>query len=259
MERRFMPKNQLPALKKESMPKRKTSRKLITILILLFIAILAVIFFRSPVSKISQVQIDGNVFTTKDEILAKSGLKVGNPFFSDNGSDIEKKLEEIASVSEATVDKQFPGTIVIHIKEYDPVAYELAADGQLHAILSSGVSVTLPDSGMAVEKPILTHWEDGNPLKTELSEILKNIPNELTTDISEIMPSPTPSFPDRIKLYTKSQFEVITTVSLLEDKVSYLNQVIETEKPGIITMLEADSYEPFIPDTEEDEELETGE
>ncbi|WP_211745435.1 FtsQ-type POTRA domain-containing protein [Paenibacillus sp. Marseille-Q4541] len=254
-----MPNNQMPALKKESMPKRKTNRKLITVLILLFIAILAAVFFRSPVSKISQIQIDGNVFTTKEEILAKSGLAVGNPFFGDNGTEVEKKLKENPAVSAATVDKQFPGTIVIHIKEYDAVAYELASDGQLHAILSSGVSVTLPESGMAVEKPILTHWKDDDPVKVELSKVLKEIPNELTTDISEIIPSPTPSFPDRIKLYTKSQFEVITSVSLLKDKVSYLNQVIETEEPGIITMLEADSYEPFNPAPPEEESAETGE
>lgn len=244
----------MPALKKESIPKRKTNRKMIIILVLLFVAILAVIFFRSPVSKISQIQINGNVFTSNDEILAKSGLNVGDPFFSDNGADIAKKLEEIASVSKATVDKQFPGTIIIQIKEYDAVAYELAENGQLYAILSSGVDVTLPESGIAVEKPILTHWKEGDPVKDQLSEVLTELPNEWTTDISEIMPSPTASFPDRIKLYTKSQFEVITTVSLLKDKVSYLNQVTEIEAPGIITMLEADSYEPFIPDDENEKD-----
>ena len=72
------------------------------------------------------------------------------------------------------------------------------------------------------------------------------IPNQLISDISEIIPSPTVSFPDRIKLYTRSKFEVITAVSLLKDKVEYLNQVIETEEPGLITMLEADSYVPFL-------------
>ena len=74
----------------------------------------------------------------------------------------------------------------------------------------------------------------------------------MISDISEILPSPTPSFPDRIKLYTRSKFEVITAVSLLRDKVEYLNQVIEMEQPGIITMLEADSYEPFKPENPEE-------
>lgn len=253
-----MPKGQIPALKKESTPKMKTSRKIIFILVLLFIVIFAVIFFRSPVSKISQVQIEGNVFSTREEILSKSGLAVGSPFFGANASDIEGVLEDSPLISEATVDKQFPGILTIRVKEYETVAYELASDGQIQAILSSGASVNLEGRGIAVEKPILTQWKADDPLKTELSNVLKEIPNELTTDISEILPSPTPSFPDRIKLYTKSQFEVITTISLLGDKVSYLNQVIETEEPGLITMLEADSYEPFQPDEEDTGEDEAG-
>ncbi|MCM3784423.1 FtsQ-type POTRA domain-containing protein [Neobacillus mesonae] len=249
-----MPKGQIPVLKKEGSPKMKASRKIIFILVLLFIAIFAVIFFRSPVSKISQVQIEGNVFSIREEILTKSGLEVGSPYFGANVSDIEALLEDSSIISEAQVDKQFPGIILIHIKEYDTVAYELASDGQLKAILSSGASVNLNGRGIAVEKPILTQWKAEDPLKAELSNVLKGIPNELTTDISEIIPSPTPSFPDRIKMYTKSQFEVITTISLLGDKVSYLNQVIETEEPGLITMLEADSYEPFNPKEEETDE-----
>ncbi|MNP59118.1 Cell division protein DivIB [compost metagenome] len=105
-----------------------------------------------------------------------------------------------------------------------------------------------------MEKPILTQWKADDPLKEQLSETLAKIPNELTTDISEIIPNPTPSFPDQIRLYTKSQFEVITTISKLPDKVEYLNQVIETERPGKITMLEADTYVPFIADDPEDGE-----
>ena len=53
-------------------------------------------------------------------------------------------------------------------------------------------------------------------------------------------------------MYTRSKFEVITSVSLLRDKVEYLNQVTEMERPGVITMLEADSYVPFVEEVGED-------
>ncbi|MNP62349.1 Cell division protein DivIB [compost metagenome] len=97
----------------------------------------------------------------------------------------------------------------------------------------------------------MTGWKEEDPYKTKLSQALAEIPNELTSDISEIVPSPTLSFPDRIKLYTRSHFEVITAISLLKDKVEYLNQVIETEEPGLIKMLEADTYVPFVADDED--------
>lgn len=109
------------------------------------------------------------------------------------------------------------------------------------------------ETGIAVEKPILTNWDPEDPNKAKLCQALASIPNELTSDISEIVPSPTLSFPDRIKLYTRSRFEVITAISLLKSKVSYLNQIIETEQPGLIKMLEADSYVPFQVESDEED------
>lgn len=139
------------------------------------------------------------------------------------------------------------------------MAYELDQDGILEAILSSGAAVSVNETGIAVEKPILTSWGEDDPHKAKLCQALASIPNELTSDISEIVPSPTLSFPDRIKLYTRSHFEVITAISLLKDKVEYLNQVIETEEPGLIKMLEADSYVPFAPVKEENVKEDTQE
>lgn len=249
----LMPKSQIPVLKKNR-PKGNTSRKIVIILLLLFIVLLAVLFFRSSMSRISAIEITGNVYTATSELLEKSGLREGDQFFGTSTAEVIERLKTNKAISTVTVDKQFPGIIHIKVQEYATVAYELGSDGTLKAILASGTSLTVPATiGVAVEKPILTQWKADDPLKAKLSQTLAKIPNELTTDISEIIPNPTPSFPDQIRMYTKSQFEVITTVSLLSDKVEYLNQVIETERPGKITMLEADTYVPFIPDDPEDD------
>ncbi|WNS43832.1 FtsQ-type POTRA domain-containing protein [Paenibacillus sp. MMS20-IR301] len=244
-----MPKTRIPLLK-EDKPSKKRNRKLTVILLLLFIALLAVIFFRSSVSKITEVRFQGNKYASREELLAASGLKIGGQYFAVAGSSVESALEELKTVQEASVTKKFPGVIEIGIKEFPAVAYELDQSGTLEAILSSGAAVSVIDTGIAVEKPILTNWQADDPYKAKLCQALAGISNELTSDISEIVPSPTLSFPDRIKLYTRSRFEVITAISLLKDKVSYLNQVIETEQPGLIKMLEADSYVPFHTETE---------
>ncbi|ASA23553.1 cell division protein FtsQ/DivIB [Paenibacillus donghaensis] len=234
----------LPLLK-EDKPPRKISRKITVILLLLFIALLVVIFFRSSVSQITEIKFTGNKYTSREELLAKSGLELNGQFFAVSGGKLSASLMELKTVQKAVVDKQFPGIISVSIEEFPAVAYELDQSGSLKAILSSGAAVPINQTGIAVEKPILTNWKDSDPNKAKLSKALADIPNELTSDISEIVPSPTLSFPDRIKLYTRSRFEVITAISLLKSKVSYLNQVIETEEPGLIKMLEADSYVPF--------------
>ncbi|MDO7905401.1 FtsQ-type POTRA domain-containing protein [Paenibacillus sp. JX-17] len=244
---------QLPVLKQDK-PKMRTSRKIAFILILLFIVLLAVLFFRSSMSKISEVRIEGSRFYSSEKLLQQSGLHVGEQFFGTSAADVEHRLEKLDSIEKAVVDKQFPGVFEIKVQDYATVAYEISDDG-LKAILANGSSKPVTGSGIAVEKPILTQWGDKPDLKAKLSHILASIPNELTSDISEIIPSPTASFPDRIKMYTRSQFEVITAISLLPNKISYLNQVTQSEEPGQITMLKADSYVPFKPqDTAADEE-----
>ncbi|WP_310550249.1 cell division protein FtsQ/DivIB [Paenibacillus glufosinatiresistens] len=234
----------LPVLP-EDKPKKKMSRKVTLILLLLFFALLAVIFFRSPVSRITDIEFTGSRYSSRQELLKHSGLKQNGQFFAVSGSKVEKALLELPTIQKAEVDKSFPGRVVIRITEFPAVAYELDGQGSLKAILSSGAAVSVDHAGIAVEKPILTNWKANDPYKAKLCQTLAGIPNELTSDISEIVPSPTLSFPDRIKLYTRSHFEVITAVSLLKEKVAYLNQVIETEEPGLIRMLEADSYVPF--------------
>ncbi|MEK5463993.1 FtsQ-type POTRA domain-containing protein [Paenibacillus sp. FSL R7-0210] len=248
-----MPKTRIPLLKEDKPSKRK-NRKIIIILALLFTALLAVIFFRSSISKITAIEMQGDKYTSREKLLAASGLKIGGQFFAVSGDTVGKALEGLDTVQEAQVSKKFPGVVTITVKEYPAVAYELDQAGVLEAILSSGAAVSVTDTGIAVEKPILTNWKADDPYKTKLCQALAGIPNELTSDISEIVPSPTLSFPDRIKLYTRSRFEVITAISLLKDKVGYLNQVIQTEEPGLIKMLEADSYVPFHSEAEDNGE-----
>ncbi|GAB6929624.1 hypothetical protein JCM10914A_36070 [Paenibacillus sp. JCM 10914] len=246
-----MSKTPMPVLK-EDKPKPRTAKKIIWILLLLFVALLTILFFRSPVSQVTEIQFAGNTFNTDKQLTEQSGLRIGDQFFGVDPEAVKEQLAQLGTIQSAEVVKRFPGEVSIVVVEHPTVAYELSADGDLQAILSSGTSIPVTASGIAVEKPILTQWDPEDPNKAKLSEVLAQIPNSMTTDISEIMPSPTLSFPDRIKLYTRSKFEVITSVSLLHDKVEYLNQVTEMERPGIITMLEADSYVPFEQEVEED-------
>ncbi|CAM2827046.1 FtsQ-type POTRA domain-containing protein [Paenibacillus sediminis] len=235
----------LPILK-QNKSRSKASRKIIITLLLLFIVLFAVLFFRSSISKVKEIQFTGNTYTTSEQLLEQSGLGVGMQFFAVRSSSVEHKLKSLPFISEVKVDKQFPGVITVNITEYPTVAYELTKDGKINAILSSGAAVSVEKSGIAIDKPILTQWNDKDANKVKLCQALSKIPNELTSDISEIIPSPTSSFPDRIKMYTKSRFEVITSISLLKDKIEYLNQITETQQPGVITMLEADSYVPYV-------------
>ncbi|WP_339816878.1 FtsQ-type POTRA domain-containing protein [Paenibacillus sp. FSL R7-0216] len=239
-----MPKANVPVLK-EPAPKKKSGRKIKTILILLFLALLCVLFFRSSLSKISAITFEGNTYTTEAELLGVTGLQVGSPFFAVSADHIARKLEDVSSVKQATVDKTFPGSVNIRIEEYPIAAYALTREGKLQGLLANGTRIELKDGSMPVDKPILTGWKADDESLVKLCRTLSQIPDELTADISEIVPSPTLSYPDRIKLYTRSKFEIISATSLLAKKAEYMNEILQTQDPGKLTMLDADSYVPY--------------
>ncbi|MGZ7443692.1 cell division protein FtsQ/DivIB [Paenibacillus sp. TH7-28] len=253
-----MPKANVPALKEPEKPKKKSGRKVKVILVLLFLSLLCVLFFRSSLSKVSAIAFHGNTYSTESELLEAAGLEVGDPFFAVSSGNVQHKLESIPSVEHADVNKKFPGTIEIEIKEFPLAAYELTGDGKLNGLLANGTKIPLQNGSMPVDKPILTGWKEDDPNLVKLCKTLAEIPSELTADISEIVPSPTLSYPDRIKMYTRSEFEVISAISLLPKKAEYLNEILQNQDPGQLKMLDADSYVPYpLPEGEEEGQNDT--
>ncbi|MCU6709465.1 FtsQ-type POTRA domain-containing protein [Paenibacillus sp. J5C_2022] len=243
---------QMPVLK-EPARKRKGKKGLLAIVILLFFALLAVLFFNSSISKISEIQISGSLYATNEAIVQAAGIEVGDAFFQATSSAIAEGIRKLPHVEDVKVSKVFPGIVKMTIQEYPVVAFELAPDGGLTALLSSGTSAVAKDERLTlVDKPILTGWKDNDPVKKELMKQLARIPEKQLADLSEISPIPSKAYPDRIRMYTRTKFEVITAVSVLPDKIDALNAVIEHQEPGKITMLLADTYVPFNADGADD-------
>lgn len=234
----------MPVLK-EPARKRKGNKKLLAILLLLFAALLAVLFFNSSISKISDIQATGMEHTSKEQVQEAAAVSIGDAFFQTSSGEIASRVQQLPQVESAKVVKVFPGVIKIEVKEHPVVAFELMPDGTVQALLSSGASVEARTDGYLLDKPILTGWNGEDSVKRELTKQLALIPQKQLSDLSEIAPIPSKAYPDRIRMYTRTKFEVITAVSVLPDKIEALNAVIETQEPGKITMLLADTYVPF--------------
>ncbi|XEC96873.1 cell division protein FtsQ/DivIB [Paenibacillus tarimensis] len=243
----------IPVLR-EPKTKRNSSRKLLVVLFLLFVVLLAVLFFNSSISKISSITFTGQQFTMGSELEEASGIHIGDPFFGTGAKEIQERIENMPTIDEAVVTKKFPGEILIQVVEFPAVAYEVSEQGAVTAILSSGTTVAMKGRDYVVDKPVLSQWKSDDPGKEKLSKLLAEIPRDMLSDFSEIIPFPSNSYPDRIKIYTRTHFEVITAVSLLKEKIPTLSAVVETQGPGRVTLLLADRYEPFEnPDAESED------
>src|SRR5690606_32496335 len=77
---------------KQPKPKRKGNRKLIALVFLFFLTLLAVLFYRSPYSKVSEIVVTGNELYSAEQIVAASGLHTGMQFFNVWTSRVKENL-----------------------------------------------------------------------------------------------------------------------------------------------------------------------
>lgn len=247
-----MSKTTIPAMKPARTPVRKGGKKLLALLLFFFVALLVVLFFQSSISKITEIRVEGQELAGEEEILEASGIDIGDHYFLASAERIAERVTALPVVDKAEVVKTFPGVITIRITEHPRVAFQMASDGTREVLLADGsvIPAVGPAASIPFDRPILTGWSADNPLKTELCRTLATIAPYLLTDISEIIPYPSHAYPDKIKLYTRSSYEVVTTIQYLPEKIQYLSYITNELKDrgkttGIITMLETDRHAEF--------------
>ncbi|WP_248926599.1 cell division protein FtsQ/DivIB [Paenibacillus hamazuiensis] len=241
----------VPAIK-EPNRRNRSSRKLLAFLFIFFVTLLVILFFQSSLSKITTVEVAGNELLSADEVKQAMPVRPGDHFFAISSQTIEQVLQQMKMVQSAKVTKRFPGVIHVDIQEYQRVAFQINEEGKKEVLLADGSSVVIEQRGVTIDKPLLTGWSKDDPNKVKLCKVMAAIPPSYFSDVSEIKPDPSESYPDKIKLYTRSQFEVQTTISYLPDKLPYLDLYITNLKEnnitnGILKLLEADNHMPYEP------------
>ncbi|MFC5467168.1 cell division protein FtsQ/DivIB [Cohnella suwonensis] len=235
----------IPALKKEVVvPRSRRGKKLLRILIALVAIVLIALFFRSPMSKISEVQVSGTNYVSGEDVKKSLGAGPGDSFFFPGVGKLKNNILALKPIESVSISKHFPGVVRVEVKEYPQVAVQLAEDGKVIAVLANGTALPIPE-GKTTDKPILSGWKADDPNLAELCNALSALPAYLLADLSEIHPDPSNAYPKRIKLYTRSRFEVVTAIDKLQDKIPFLSDIVQNREPGKIIMLDADSYLPY--------------
>lgn len=244
--------NSVPAMKPAAPKPKRGGGKLRRLVIVFFITLFIILFFQSSISKISDIQVEGNELVSAEEVIATTGVQVGDNFFTLRTSRVGERLAEHPFIEITQVEKRFPGVLHVKVQEFKRVAFQLAADGTKEVLLADGSA--LPVAGQAadvpLDMPILSGWLPDNELKAKLCAVLAQVPAQYLSDISEIRPDPSPAYEDKIKIYTRSRYEVYTTIEYLPGNIEYLgfltNELKERGKDsGVITMLEQIRHTPF--------------
>jgi len=155
----------------------------------LLFAVLGLDFF-----KISQIEVVGIKRVSEKEVIKRSGLIVGRNmvFFSD--SDVTRDILKNPWITDVHIKREFPGRIIIEIKEAEPFCIVSGEDGELYYMSELGKRLGKVNFSIGLDFPLLTGEGIGNPkLLGEALEILRfSLRSTVLTwrEISEINTNP---------------------------------------------------------------------
>lgn len=240
----------IPQIQKNKKRKKKTNKRLLLLMGMLFIALLGVLFFRSPLSKVQEIAVSGNSTVTESEIIERSQIKKGMQFFNVNEEKVINSVKGLPAIKSVRLVKKFPGRIIIEVKENQRVAFLLDESGEIFPILENGKLLTYREwNNQFIDRPIVRSEFDKS-LLPKLAEELIKVDQSTLSKISEIVHMPTDTDPYQVYLYMKDGNEVRSSLINFHRYISAYEPFVlglekEGVKKGIITLREGMWYSPY--------------
>ncbi|KMK77119.1 cell division protein FtsQ/DivIB [Alkalihalobacillus pseudalcaliphilus] len=246
--------DRMPSLKEQR--KRKANRRLLFFLVMFFLLLLVIVYFQSPLSQIRTIEVQGSYIASEEEIIEASGLKQGDHIWNLNAEEIEASIQTLPEIKGATIDRQLPSTVVLHIEEHPRVAYLFKQD-KFYPMMANGLFLNeLERQEYPSDAPIIMGLDEGE-LLTEFAAELSLLPEQISERISQVFYNGGDNEPNEITLYMTDGIEVRSFIhNFSEWMVPYpsIAQEIDREQNGVLHMKMSPYFEQF--DLEEDVEIE---
>ena len=219
------------------------SRWAVPFTLLFFTSLLIAFFLHSPLGKVETIVIEGNHLVSKQEILDGIRLKKGASFFRWNARRAEQVLEDMPEIDDATVDKSFPGTIRIRIRESRQVALWKQEDKLVPVLANGRILTKRPWGERPPSVPVLSDWgtrmEEGAALARELGLL----PRNRLEEISEIRPGVDPVYRDVVRVHTRWGHEVRLRIKEFHKKME-LYPEFRHHPPGTLYLIDSIRFVP---------------
>lgn len=234
----------IPSLREKR--RRKTNKKFLFMLTVFVVALLAILYFQSPLSKLETIKVSGAVLHEQAFYEEQSGLTIENSLWSFSTSDIEASMEKIEGVQKVSVSRVWFRNIEIVINEWKTVAY-LEDGGQYSLLLESGetfpTGMLLPEA----ESPVLNNFKNPDTRKRMTAQLLK-MDDTVYHLISEIIVTGDEKDSDSITVYMDDGFEVRAFISTFAEKMAYYPDVtaqLNSYEKGVIDIEVGTFFTPF--------------
>lgn len=236
--------DRIPSMREKR--RRKTNKKFLFMLMIFVVALLAILYFQSALSKIGDISVKGAVLHESSLYKEQSGLTTAAPLWSFSIANVEERLMAINGVEEVAVSRKWLRDIEIVITEWDTVAY-LEEAGQYSLLLENGdtfpAGVLLPE----VEAPILNNFTNADSLKRMSTQLLK-VENDVYHLISEIIFDESAEDEESITVYMIDGFEVRAIISTFAERMAFYPEItaqLKGHEKGVIDMEVGTFFVPF--------------
>jgi cell division protein FtsQ len=226
--------------------RRKTNKKFLFMLTVFVVALLAILYFQSPLSKIRDISVSGAVLHEQSFYKEQSGLTADNPLWSFNTEEVEETLTAISGVKDVVVSRKWLRNIDIVITEWETVAY-IEEAGQYSLLLENGETFPAGMLPLEAEAPILNNFSNVDSRKRISAQLLK-MEEDVYRLVSEIIFGGTTEDADSITVYMDDGFEVRAVISTFAEKMDFYPEItaqLKGYEKGVIDMEVGTFFIPF--------------
>ena len=244
----------IPKLKQSR--RKKANRRLIFYLTILFLLIGTVIYLQSSLSHVRHIIINGDQHVSAKEIQDLSGVTTDTNYWQVNPSEVQDQVASHTEISSVNVSRQFPSTVEIEVNEAERIGYVME-NGQFKPILEDGTQLEATSSLPADDAPILVEFTKATYLK-EMSKELKQLPDSVSSLISEVHWVPEEGNPYQIQLYMNDGYQVQASIRNFSNKMPAYPSIVSQLEPGAegIIHIDVGAYFEEFKEAEKEPEVE---
>ena len=214
---------------------RKKRRRKIRLITLLIVTLIGVLYFTSDASKVQSLEVSGNLFYTKAEVLKKAGLSYQTRYIVMPKLYIEYKLSQDKLLQDVEVTKTWGGTIKIDVKEKTIIGY-FVKDEKNYALIEDGstIEITSDNLGTIVNFPLIDGFEEEQLVNLAKSFVIENraVSLDMISMISEIHPYAASYDKNMVKLTMQDGNIIYTDYASMPLLNNYKEGVLKNIKEG---------------------------
>lgn len=197
----------------------------------------------SSKSDVKEIVVNGNEHLSTEEILERSEIKEKDKMYLTSEGKAEQNISLLPIVESITVERDFPNTVNITVKEFEVVAY-VESKGRYYPVLEN-VQILRGFDMTPTDAPII-HFFDGVEFEGMVKSLNQMNPQILAM-ISEIFYRPNEETNARIQLYMNDGQEIIADYNTIGDKIDYYAGMKKEigNKKGLIDLEVSNTFLPY--------------